>query len=452
MKKHARTLILLFAALGLAASVAALYVHYQLVADPSYTSFCDISATVSCEAVLTSSYGYMFGVPVAAGGAIWSALVLLLGVFGMRPAPAVVAPSAGPARVAAGPTKPVTRGTADKTVSPAKPVDDDRARRVAGYIFILSTVGLAAVLYLSYASFFVLKQMCPLCLTMYVSVIGLFIVSGAGSSDLSALPARVVPDVSAAFGSPVAATLAVVWGVAAIALVTTFPRSEVVAASAAVEEPAAAIPTETLGPDELAPFEAWLAAQPRVELPVPSEGAKVVVVKFNDFQCPACRQAYFAYKAIQQKYDTQYPGQVAFVNVDYPLESECNTGGIHSSACEAAVAVRLARTRNRHREMEAWLFNNQESMSRDTVKKALADIAQVTDYDARYASTLDEVRKDAQLGQKLQINGTPTFFINGIRLGSTLRPAYFDAAIASELKKATGAAPQGGGAPQESRR
>jgi protein-disulfide isomerase len=75
------------------------------------------------------------------------------------------------------------------------------------------------------------------------------------------------------------------------------------------------------------------------------------------------------------------------------------------------------------------------------VKQALADIAQVTDFDAQYAKVLDEVRKDAQLGQKLQINGTPTFFINGIRIASTLRPAYFDAAIGWELKRTQAATP-----------
>jgi protein-disulfide isomerase len=300
----------------------------------------------------------------------------------------------------------------------------------------LSTLGLAAVLYLGYASFFVLRQMCPACLTMYVAVIGLFVVSGGAASDLSGLPGRIGQDIRSALGSPVAATISIAWVVAALALVTMFPRAEVVAASAPVDVVAA--PTETLGAEEVAQFESWMAAQPRVDLAVPANGARVVVVKFNDYQCPACRQAYIAYKAIQQKYESQYPGQVAFVNVDYPLESECNTGGIHSSACEAAVAVRLARTRNRHRELEEWLFDNQASLSRDRVKQALADIAQVTDYDARYASTLDEVRKDAQLGQKLQINGTPTFFINGIRIASTLRPSYFDAAIAYELRRTSG--------------
>lgn len=421
MKQHARTLIIALAALGVAASVAALYVHYRLAVDPAYTSFCDVSETVSCEAVLTSQYGSLFGIPVAAFGAIWSALVLLLGVFGMKPAPVVVGP--------------------DKARSAAAkiPAPDNRPARVAGYIFLLSTVGLAGVLYLGYASFFVLRQACPLCMAMYVSVIGLFIVSGGAAADLSALPGAFARDLRAVTGSPLASALAVALIVASVGLVAWFPSEAPVADTAAAAP--APLPTEMLGAEETQAFEAWLAAQPRVALDVPGGGARVVVAKFNDYQCPACRQAYIAYKAIQQKYEAQFPGQVAFVNVDYPLESECNTGGIHAAACEAAVAVRLARTRNRAAQMEEWLFDNQPGMTRDTVKQALADIAQVTDFDAQYASVLDEVRKEAQLGQKLQINGTPTFFINGIRIASTLRPAYFDAAIAWELKRAQAATP-----------
>lgn len=398
MKKHASTLIMAFAALALAASVASLYVHYRLLADPTYTSFCDVSETVSCEAVMTSRYGSVFGVPVAVGGAVWSALVLLLGVVGMQP----------PRSEAAG--------------------------RVAGYIFVLSTIGLAGVLYLGYASFFILRQMCPLCVTMYVAVIGLFVVSGAAASGLTALPARLGRDLRATLTSPLAASLAVVWLAASVSLVAFFPREE---APADVASESIAAPIETLGADEVAQFTAWLDAQPRVDLGVPANGARVVVAKFNDYQCPACRQAYLAYKGIQQKYETASPGQVTFVSLDYPLESECNTGGIHSSACEAAVAVRLARAKNRGPEMEDWLFANQETLTRDRVKEGLTEIAQVTDFDARYTETLGAVRADAQLGQKLKITGTPTFFINGIRIGSTLRPAYFDAAIAHELEKAS---------------
>ena len=404
MKTHARTLIVVLASLGLAASVAALYVHAQLLADASYTSFCDISETVSCEAVLTSQYGRVFGVPVAAGGAIWSALVLLLGVAGMRPA------------------------------------RSEAASRVAGYIFVLSTIGLAGVLYLGYASFFILRSMCPLCLTTYVAVVGLFVVSSAAASGLTALPARLGGDLRAAIGSPLAATLAVVWVVASVSLVAFFPREAAVADNAS--EPVAA-PTETLSADEVAQFTKWLDAQPRVDLGVPANGARVMVVKFNDYQCPACRQAYLAYKGVQRKYESAYPGQVAFVSLDYPLEAECNTSGIHAAACEAAAAVRLARAKNRAPEMVEWLFANQASLTRDRVKEGLMEIAQVSDFDARYAETLVAVRADAQLGQRLKITGTPTFFIDGIRIEATLRPAYLDATIEHELKKASaGSGPQ----------
>ena len=73
-------------------------------------------------------------------------------------------------------------------------------------------------------------------------------------------------------------------------------------------------------------------------------------------------------------------------------------------------------------------------MSRDMVKEGLQEIAQVTNFDEQYKSTLEQVRADARLGQQLGVQGTPTFFINGIRVNS-LRPAYFDAAIAYLLSK-----------------
>ena len=172
MTKYARPLILALALLALGASVAALYVHYHIIKDPTYTSFCDISETVSCEAVLESPYATVRGVPVAAGGVIWSALVLLIAVRGMR------------------------RGNPEASAA------------AAGYIFVLATVGLSAVLYLGYASFFVIGKVCPLCMTMYVSVIGIFIVSGGISMSLGALPGRLARDLKSVATTPVPAVLA----------------------------------------------------------------------------------------------------------------------------------------------------------------------------------------------------------------------------------------------------
>ena len=160
--------LIILALLGLAASVAALYVHYRLLTEPNYSSFCDVNETVCCQQVFKSQYGSVFGVPVAAGGAIWSALVLMLSAWGMR------APRS------------------------------EEASRAAGYVFLLSTVGLAAVFYFAYASFFVLRQACPLCLTMYVSVVGIFLLSAGAAGPLRALQSGVVKDLGALRGSPTA--------------------------------------------------------------------------------------------------------------------------------------------------------------------------------------------------------------------------------------------------------
>ena len=65
MPRLSRRLIVLFALLGLAAASTSLYVHYRLLTVPGYTSFCDVSTTVSCTQAYLSPYGSFRGVPVA---------------------------------------------------------------------------------------------------------------------------------------------------------------------------------------------------------------------------------------------------------------------------------------------------------------------------------------------------------------------------------------------------
>jgi uncharacterized membrane protein len=84
MSALARKLVVAFGALGLAASAAATWVHYHLLVNPEYSSFCDINATVSCKQAYLSRYGSVAGVPVAVGGVIFFTLVLLLVPPGQR--------------------------------------------------------------------------------------------------------------------------------------------------------------------------------------------------------------------------------------------------------------------------------------------------------------------------------------------------------------------------------
>jgi protein-disulfide isomerase len=171
---------------------------------------------------------------------------------------------------------------------------------------------------------------------------------------------------------------------------------------------------------------------------MPTGSAKVLLLKFNDYQCPSCRQAWILYKNIIEKYEKANPGVFVSENRDYPLEMECGAGNAgHAVACEAAAAVRMAREKSRDKDLEAVLFERQSpSMTRDEVASTLQQVAQISreDFDAKYAKTLESVRVDVQLGQKLGVTGTPTFFLNGIQLPS-LRPAYFDAAIDWAIRK-----------------
>ena len=152
----------------------------RLVTDPGYSSFCDISDTVSCQQVFQSRYGSVAGIPVAAGGAIWSTLVLLLAALGMRQ-PAAKPIDSAPA---------ATKRPGGVAVCAKPDARAELAGRVAGYIFLLSIVGLAAVFYFGYASFFVLGQACPLCMTIYVAVAGIFLVSAGAATSLTGAASR----------------------------------------------------------------------------------------------------------------------------------------------------------------------------------------------------------------------------------------------------------------------
>ena len=171
---------------------------------------------------------------------------------------------------------------------------------------------------------------------------------------------------------------------------------------------------------------------------MPAEGAKVLIVKFNDYQCPACGQSYEWYRPILAKYETTQPGKVRFVTLDFPLNHACNGSvarDLHLAACEAAVAVRLAREKGRGDAMEQWLYANQASLTPEIVRAAARDVGGVQDFDARYAGLLQAVKTDAALGGLNNVRSTPTFFINGTLIVGALPPQFFDAAIALELKR-----------------
>ena len=394
MTKNVRLLLALLALAGLASALASLYVHYQLLTRPGYLSFCDVSATVSCTQVYQSRYAYLAGVPVALLGALWYVAVLLVLGGSWRGWPSLW-------------------------------------ENAPGYIFLLSTAGLGFVLYMAYASLVLLKSVCLLCVVTYVAVAALFIISGTRTSyPMLTIPRRLLQDAKAALASPAALTLMLVFLVGATAAVAFFPRGGTPAASSAGQAAPA---------DRQSEFLQFWENAPRTQLPVSADGALVVIVRFSDYQCPACAQSYKDYKPVLARYNAQYPGAIKVVQKDFPLERECNTGlarDVHVAACEAAAAARAAQAKGRGEAMEDWLYTNHQILTPAAVRQAAAEIGGVTDFDAQYPALINSVKGDIALASILGVRQTPTFYINGVKLEGALPVPYLEMALQLELKKA----------------
>jgi uncharacterized membrane protein len=399
MSPRTRWLVLALALAGLGLATASSWVHYKILTDPSYSSPCDINAAFNCTQVYMSRFGSVGGVPVALHGMVWFGLVALIAAF--------------------------ARPTTERSVA-------------GGYLLALSTIGLAVILYLGYVSFFILKTGCLLCIGTYVAVLGIFaLTSTMRAVPVTQLPARLFSDLGSLMARPVTLVAALIYLAGTASVVAFFPKEGEVAAAPA---PAA----ETIAADVQQQFaDAW-AKQPRVDMGIPADGAKVIVVKFNDYECGACRQAENFYKPVLEKFEQSHPGAVKYVLKDWPWDVSCNFNSRstipgHEAACMAAGAARMAQDRGKFKEMTDWLYANQGT-SQTALKQAATNILGISaaDFDREYALKLPAIKRDIADGGVLNVGSTPTYIINGVVLPSGLiPPQYFELAISLELKSAS---------------
>ena len=392
MTAKSRIVILVLALVGLAFAGASTWVHYKILTDASYISPCDVNSTFNCSQVYLSPYGSLWGVPVAIGGMFWFAVVAAIAAFGR-----------------------VGKGEA-----------------AGSYIFALSIAGMAAVLYLGYASYN-MKTFCILCMGTYVSVIGIFLTSGASPSiPILQVPGRMFSDLFSALKKPAVSIVALIIAAGTASTMAFFPKE-----GSRPQLPAKPIESTSDFAD------AWFK-QPRTDLGIPADGARVIVVKFNDYQCPMCRITHEAYHPVFEKFEQSNPGAVKYVLKDWPWNTKCNPNGqtLHPAACEAAAAVRIAREHGKEKEheMEAWVFAHQQPPATPAeIQAAAQKILGISDFERQYQQHLPAIRRDVADGVALGINGTPTYFINGVRVPANMPPAYFEFAIQLELNKAAGA-------------
>jgi protein-disulfide isomerase len=153
--------------------------------------------------------------------------------------------------------------------------------------------------------------------------------------------------------------------------------------------------------------------------------ALVTIVEFADFQCGYCARS----PALQKQLLAKYPG-VRWVFKSFP-------GG--KASVDISRAALAAHAQGRFWEFHDRLFHSQRIASLPELEELARDLGlDVGAYRrAMQGDALEKVvRQDLALGQRLGVDGTPTFFINGRRFGGTIPFGPLERIVQQELTHA----------------
>ncbi len=147
-------------------------------------------------------------------------------------------------------------------------------------------------------------------------------------------------------------------------------------------------------------------------------GAPVVLVLFSDFQCAYCKEEA---KTLRRELPSAYPKQVRLYFKDFPLES------IHPWARMASIAGRCIFRLNPNAfwTYHDWIYEHQQEITPENVKSKVMEFGQAHEKEIdtlqlsrclETRATEAEVDSNVADGKALQVNSTPTIFVNGRRL------------------------------------
>ncbi len=149
-------------------------------------------------------------------------------------------------------------------------------------------------------------------------------------------------------------------------------------------------------------------------------GASVVMVVFSDFQCPLCKEEG---RILRENVVKEYADKVRVYFRDNPLDS------IHNWARTAAIGGRCVFRSNPASfwDYHDYMFARQQEITPENVKQKITDFATEKKLDVLQLSrcvdtkaTENEVNQSLAQGKSLQVDATPTIFLNGRRLTGSL--------------------------------
>ncbi len=160
------------------------------------------------------------------------------------------------------------------------------------------------------------------------------------------------------------------------------------------------------------------------------DDAPVTLLEFTDYECPFCAQHF------RQTYPgllSEYEGKLKYVIRNFPLSN------IHPQAQRAAEAAECAEEQGRFWEYHDLLFQRAPALSMEHLTAYAAELGLDAE---RFEDCLESGRRadvvaaDFDDGLSYGVSGTPTFFINGRRVGGTLSLEEFETYIDAALDEA----------------
>ncbi len=155
--------------------------------------------------------------------------------------------------------------------------------------------------------------------------------------------------------------------------------------------------------------------------------APLTIVEFSDFQCPYCIAAVPQLREVLKA----YPTQVKLIFKQFPLEE-------HPQAELAANAAIAAQKQGKFWPMHDALFAHPDDLSRKSIlniAKGIGLNAEKLETDMDTTEVRKTVEKDVQDGNKAEVEGTPTIFIDGQRYNGSITFDALKPILDTELKR-----------------
>lgn len=165
------------------------------------------------------------------------------------------------------------------------------------------------------------------------------------------------------------------------------------------------------------------------------QDAPLTLIEYGDYECPPC--IVYRYHDMVERLLEKYPETIRYEFRHFPLRK------IHPNALPAAMAAEAAGAQGKFWEMHRALLGSYDRWSRNPNPQGVfLDLASRLDLDLqRFSQTLasteteQDVLRQAEFGREAGIEGTPTFVLNGMKLGQAPRTFEdFDSIIVEALR------------------